>query len=100
MSEYRLKDATDKIELQISQSRKTFEEALQRLQATESACEVADENLRISSLGFAEGVIPVSNLNEAQTAWLEARSELIAAKIDIKLAQVHLQRALGLINRQ
>lgn len=93
-----LDEATEKIELQIAQSRNTLEESRRRLEACESAGRVADENLRIATLGLNEGVIPVINVNEAQTAWLGARSALIAAKIDLKLAHIHMQRALGIIN--
>lgn len=94
----KLDEATEKIQLQIAQSRNTLEEARRRLAACESAGAVADENLRMATLGLNEGVIPVINVNEAQTAWLGARSALIAAKIDLKLAQIHLQRALGTLN--
>lgn len=95
VSSYQLEEATEKIELQISQCRSTLNESRTRLKATESAVAVADENLRMATLGMSEGVIPVSNVNEAQTAWLSARSELIASKIDLKLAHIHLLRALG-----
>lgn len=93
----KLDEAAEKIQLQIAQSRNTLEESRSRLTACESARAVADENLRMATLGMNEGVIPVINVNEAQTAWLSARSELIAAQIDLKLAHVHLQNALGLI---
>ena len=93
----KLEETTEKIQLQIAQSRNTLEESRSRLVACESARTVADENLRMATLGMNEGVIPVINVNEAQTAWLSARSELIAAQIDLKLAHVHLQSALGLI---
>lgn len=97
VAKLKLDEATEKIELQIAQSRQKVEESRKRLAASESAAGVAEENLRIATLGMEEGVIPVINVNEAQTAWLGARSELIAAKIDLKLAAIHLQRALGAI---
>lgn len=93
----KLSEATEKIELQIAQSRNSLMEAQLRLEACESAVSVADENLRIARLGLQEGVIPVINANEAQTAWLGARSALIAAQIDRKLAGIHLSRALGVL---
>lgn len=96
VAQLQLEEATEKIELQIAQSRRSLEESRQRLAAIESAVAVAEENLRMATLGMEEGVMPVLNVNEAQTAWLSARSELIAAKIDLKLSQIHLQRALGL----
>lgn len=98
ISQLRLEETAEKIDLQIAQCRQSVEESRKRLTATESAGAVADENLRMATLGLNEGVIPVSSVNEAQTAWLAARSEMISAKIDLKLSQIHLQRALGTIS--
>lgn len=91
----RLDSAREKIDLQISQSRQKVTEAQQSLAASKSAVEAADENLRFATLGMKEGVIPVINVNEAQTAWLSARSQLISSQIDLKIAQLHLKKALG-----
>ena len=44
------------------------QEAAERLQTARRSCEEADENLRYATLGLQEGVIPVSNVLEAQTA--------------------------------
>ena len=49
----------------------------------EKNLEKADENLRYAKLGFMEGVIPISNVLEAQTAWLSAQSDKIDAQIDV-----------------
>lgn len=95
IAELRLDETREKIGLQVAQSRQKLAEARERLSACRSAASVAEENLRIATLGLSEGVIPVINVNEAQTAWLGARSELIAAEIDLKLAGVYLRRALG-----
>ena len=57
----------------------------------------ADENLRYANLGFREGVIPTSNVLEAQTAWLSAQSETIDAQIDVKLTDVYLKKSLGIL---
>ena len=57
--------------------------------------EKAEENLRYANLGFREGVIPTSNVLEAQTAWLSAQSEKIDAQIDVKLTDVYLKKAIG-----
>ena len=55
----------------------------------------ADENLRTANVGFREGVISVTTVMEAQTAWLQAQSQKIDAEIDVKLSQVNLQKAMG-----
>ena len=57
----------------------------------------ADENLRMANLGFGEGVISSTTVMEAQTAWLQAQSQKIDAEIDVKLSQVNLQKALGVL---
>lgn len=93
--ELRLEATREKIDLQISQCRQKVSEAQQSLDASKSAVAAADENLRFATLGMKEGVIPVINVNEAQTAWLSARSQLISSQIDLKLAQLHLKKALG-----
>ena len=55
----------------------------------------ADENLRMATVGFEEGVIPALNMMEAQTAWISAHAELIDAQIEVKLTDVYLSKALG-----
>ena len=95
---YRLEETTEKVELQVAQSRQRVAESSQRMEAAQRNREAADENLRMATLGMKEGVIPVLNVNEAQTAWLSARTELISTQIDLKLAHIHLRKALGLTN--
>lgn len=88
-------DAREKIELQVNQSVYKVNEAGKKLAAASRNMENAEENLRRANLGFEEGVIPALNLMEAQTAWVSARSELIDARIDVKLTAVYLDKALG-----
>lgn len=92
---YRFEEAAEKIELQVTQSRRKVREASERYAAAERSRAEADENLRCATLGMQEGVIPVSNVLEAQTAWLSACSEQLSARIDVMLADLYLRRALG-----
>ena len=87
----------EKIELQVSQSRQKVREAHERYAESLSSQAAADENLRCATLGMKEGVIPVSNVIEAQTAWLSAKTNLISAGIDVRLACVYLRKSLGTI---
>lgn len=88
-------EAQEKIELQVNQSLFKNTEAQKRLALSEKNMEKAEENLRYADKGFKEGVIPVTNVMEAQTAWLSAQSDRIDAQIDLKLAQTYLQKAIG-----
>ena len=90
-----LDEARELIELQVNQSTLKVEEANKRLAMAQTAIERAEENLRVANVGFQEGVITPTTVMEAQTAWLQARSQLIDAQIDVRLSQVDLQKALG-----
>ncbi len=92
---YQLDDAKEKIELQVTQAAFKVNEASKKLAMSTKNMEKAEENLRYANLGFEEGVIPTSNVLEAQTAWLSAQSEKIDAQIDVKLTELYLQKATG-----
>lgn len=95
IAQYQLEDAREKIELQVNQSAFKVNEAMKKLGMAQKNMEKAEENLRYATLGFKEGVIPTSNVLEAQTAWLSAHSEKIDAQIDVKLTEVYLNKAMG-----
>ena len=90
-----LDEARDLIDLQVSQSSFKVTEANKRLALAQKSIERAEENLRVANVGFQEGVITPTTVMEAQTAWLQAQSQKIDAEIDVRLAQVDLQKALG-----
>ncbi len=92
---YQYDVAAEKDVLQVTQSRQKLQEASERYAAATRSQAEADENLRCASLGMQEGVIPVSNVLEAQTAWLSAHSEQLTARIDVMLANLYLRKALG-----
>lgn len=96
----KLDETREKVELQVSQNRQKVQEAAERLQTARRSCEEADENLRYATLGMREGVIPVSNVLEAQTAWLKSHSEHVTSQIDLKLANLYLLKAAGRIGTQ
>ena len=98
MAEARVDEVREKITLQVNQNQQKLQEAQQRLSTALQSQEQADENLRIANLGLKEGVIPVSNVLQAQTAWLMAHSTLVEAEIDVRLADLYLMRALGTLH--
>ena len=81
--------------MQVTQAVARVRESDKRLTMAERNLERAEENLRYANLGFQEGVITVSKVLEAQTAWMSARSERLDAKIDVQLSDVNLRRVLG-----
>lgn len=94
----RVDEVREKITLQVNQNQQKLQEAQQRLATARRSQEQADENLRMANLGLREGVIPVSNVLQAQTAWLSAHSTLVEAEIDTRLADLYLKRAMGTLS--
>ena len=92
-----LAEAKEKIELQATQTAYQVDEANKRLVMAETSVKRADENLRTANIGFSEGVITPTTVMEAQTAWLQAKSQLIDAEIDVRLSQVNLKKAMGVL---
>ena len=90
-------EAREMVELQVNQNTFRVNEANKKLAMAQASIARADENLRTANLGFQEGVISPTTVMEAQTAWLQAQSQKIDAEIDVKLSQVDLQKALGVL---
>lgn len=95
LTQYQLDDARGKVELQVTQYEKKIAESDSRLEMALRNMENAEENLRIANIGFAEGVVESSTVLAAQTAWLQAHSEEIDARIDRIMATVYLRQATG-----
>lgn len=95
IARYQLEDVKEKVELQVTQSSYKVNEAAKKLAMAEKNMEKAEENLRYATLGFKEGVIPTSNVLEAQTAWLSAQSSKIDAQIDLKMSEIYLNKSMG-----
>lgn len=93
-----LEDTEEKVSLQVSQARFSFEEAKKTYDMTVTNQKKADENLRQANLGFREGVLTTNDVILAQTAWIQANSEKIDAEIGIRLCQTYLKKVLGELN--
>ena len=97
IAQMNLDDTREKIHLQIAQSQFKVKEAQKKLSMAMKNSASAEENLRCANLGFKEGVMEVTDVMAAQTAWQQAQSQKIDAEIDVKLTQVGLNKALGIL---
>lgn len=100
MASLKLSETHEKVELQVNQNQQKVEEAAERLTTALRSQDEADENLRFANAGMKEGVIPLSNVLEAQTAWLKAHSEQVEAEVDLRLANLYLLKSTGMLNMQ
>lgn len=90
-----LEDAEEMVSLQVNQARFKYKEAFKTLDMTRTNLKKADENLRQAQLAFREGVLTADDVIAAQTAWLQAHSELIDAEIGMRLCDVYLSKVTG-----
>lgn len=88
-------EVKEKVQLQVKQTAFAVNEANKKLELSEKNLTKAEENLRVAKVGFAEGMVPTSDLLAAQTAWLGAESDKIDAQIDIRLTQAAYNKAIG-----
>ena len=97
ITQLKLEDTKELVMLQVNQYEKQIKEAESRLQMTTEKMSDAEENLRMATVGFNEGMIPSSTLEAAQTAWMQAHSEYIDAKIDVIMANTYLKKSIGIL---
>lgn len=93
MAQLHQEEVGEKIRLQVKQCQQKVQEAQERMAVADKSKAKADENLKYAEYGLKEGVIPLSNVLAAQTAWLSAHSTYVTAQIDVMLADLYLKKA-------
>lgn len=89
-------EAREKIELQVSQCDYKLKEANKKLSTARKNIQRAEENLRCANVGFQEGVMQTTDVMAAQTAWLQAQTQLVDAEIELRMSEAGMKKALGL----
>jgi outer membrane protein len=95
ITELQIEEAKEKIELQINQSKFRIEEAKKQFIMAEKSADQALENLKCANEAFDAGIASSTDLMTAQTSWLSANSEKIDSKIELKMCELYLKKALG-----
>lgn len=88
-------DTANMIRLEVSQLHQHRQEAAEKLAMAKSNLDNAEENLRTAMIGFEEGVVASNVTLAAQTAWLQAHSELIDAGVELQMTESNINRAEG-----
>ena len=95
---HRIDEAKELINLQVTQANFKVREANKKLESALSNISAAEENLRLAELSYKEGIISVTDLLAAQTAWISANSDKIDAGIDARMSELYLRKAVGISN--
>ncbi len=85
----------DQAVLEVTQSRLALAQARDKIRVAGEAVGQADENLRMVTERFRQGVALNADVLDAEVFLLQARTARVQAAIDLVLAQARLEKALG-----
>jgi outer membrane protein TolC len=85
----------DQAVLEVTQSRLALAQARDKIRVAGEAVGQADENLRMVTERFRQGVALNADVLDAEVFLLQARMARVQAAIDLVLAQARLEKALG-----
>ncbi len=100
MSQLRLEEAHELMELEMAQARFNLKDAQARVEMTLLGMEQADENLKVSQDQYELGMETLTNHLEAQAQWQKAHADLIEAKGDCKISETRYLKAIGVLDKQ
>ena len=87
----------DQIKLAIRNELRTLLESRESLKIQAQSVVVAEKRVRSSTLFLEAGRVEIRNLLEAQDALLSAQNQLTAAVVNYRIAELELQRDMGLL---
>jgi outer membrane protein TolC len=93
--QFQLKETKELISLEVQQAYLQLNESARHVELSGTSLEQAVENLRLSNDRFKAGTITGKDVLEAQTIWQQAYSNIIDAKVDYKISEANLKKALG-----
>lgn len=93
--QYQIDEAGEKIALQLKKLTFELQVAQEKLRQVRSNSECAEQNLRLADESFRAGLIGLSDLMQAQTAWLSAQTDITEAEVEARMCHLYLQQALG-----
>ncbi|MBO4349871.1 MAG: TolC family protein [Proteobacteria bacterium] len=88
-------EARELIELEVAQKYLALQTALERVELTQQALALAEENLRTVTAQFAQGESVNTDVLTAQAKHTAAKADDVKARIDILIAYAELKLSLG-----
>lgn len=92
-----LQDLEDRIKLEIADRLRSLLEARESLRIQALSVALAERRVRGANLNLQAGRIQIRDLLEAQEDLLSAQNSLTAAKVNHRVAELELQRDLGVL---
>ena len=92
-----LEETKQLISIEIRQAYLQLNESARRISLSNTSLGQAEENLRLSNDRFKAGTIISKDVLEAQNIWEQVNSDLIDAKVQYKIDEVVLRKAMGVL---
>jgi len=89
------KGLANTLKFEVRQAFLKLEEAKESLLSQEKNVEQAQESLRIAELSFEEGMVTILDVNQAQTALTQAKTNYSQALYDYVVSLAELDKAMG-----
>jgi len=93
--QYQLQETKERISLEVQQAYLQLNESAKHVELSSTSLEQAEENLRLSNDRLKAGTIIGKDVLEAQTIWQQAYTSIIEAKVEYRVNEARLFRALG-----
>jgi len=85
----------DNITLEVTQNYLNVNQAKQKIQISKQAVEQAEENMRVTSDKFRNGLALSSDAIDAGVALLVAKTNYTNSIVDYELAKARLEKSIG-----
>ncbi|MDT8369289.1 MAG: TolC family protein [Longimicrobiales bacterium] len=95
LERYRLEQQVEVVRLEVQQSHRNLGAARERIEASRSNVRRAERALEIAQVRFASGLGTQVELNDAELAVTQARTNAIEALFAYNVARAQLRRAMG-----
>lgn len=90
-----LEELKEQLGIQVRQAYLVLNQAAKNVELSSASLAQANENLKLSNDRFEAGTIVAKDVLEAQTIWERAVTNIIDAKIEYKISEAALKKALG-----
>lgn len=85
----------DGITLEVTQNYLNMKQAYKKIKLAELTVQQAEENMRVTSGKFKNGLATSSDVIDAETALITAKTNLSTATVDCELAKARLDKSIG-----
>ena len=100
LAEESLAQLRDDVTLEVYRSALTLRRSQEKLGVAELGLRQAEENRRMASDRYTNGLATSTDLLDAEAALVQARTNLTGAQVEYALAKSRLERATGILSDQ